>query len=139
VTKKVKAALEAAATNPPQPPEVTIQPRKYKQRKVTPKGLEKYHREMYFENLSPMLEAAFPALIDRARGGDMKAIQIIFEMCNYLKPQGTVSVINQIYNKNQAAAVSNGSNGDTPGGIQSFESILRRLEQSERVIDVTAQ
>lgn len=135
----MKDALDLASNNPPQPPEK--QPRATKQVKVTARNLEKYQREKYFENLAPMLEAAFPSLIARAASGDMKAVQMIMEMTNYLKPKDGISVITQVYNKNQVAQISSNGNSDAPGGIQSFESILRRLEatDSAKVIDVTTQ
>lgn len=100
-------------------------------KKITSRNIEKYSREMYFENISKVVEAAYPKLVEKIKDGNMKALEMGLQIANILKPVSGVSVVNQIYNKNDnqnLAAAQGNSGGEAPGGIVSFESILRRLE-----------
>ena len=117
----------SAKNNQPDPDgSIPVKPRR-KKVQVTLANIEKFQQKKYCENIADLVNAAYPMLIEKIRDGNMKALEMGLQVANVLKPQNGISVVTQIYNKNQNA-VTTAPSGDTPDGVRSFESIIRRLE-----------
>ncbi len=97
-------------------------------KKITSRNLEIYQKQMYFANVIRMTEASYKGLIEKMESGNVKAIEMGLKILNILKPDSGISVNVNNRNENQNIAAVR---SDTPGGIQSFESILRRLEVAD--------
>jgi len=103
----------------------SISKKKKRQVKLTTNNVDRFQEKMYLENLAPLVETGYKQLLLKMKRGDMKALDIGLQIANLYKPRtGQVNVVTQIYNKN---------GGDPSGSdkVQSVESILRRLEESE--------
>ena len=99
--------------------------------RVTRKNIAKIPERHLIENIDPMLTEAFQAVRTRAKDGNMRAIELILQMVNLIKPPGGVTVTNNLLQQN---------NNEGAGNAVSFESLVRRLEKrdvstSQTVID----
>jgi hypothetical protein len=121
--------------------DAAVKPRRNKS-KVTLSNIEKFQQKKYCENIADLVNAAYPMLIEKIRDGNMKALEMGLQVANVLKPQNGVSVVTQIYNRNQNVAVAPSEEGPSQS-TQSFEGILRRLESTDSprnaMVDVTPQ
>ena len=99
--------------------------------RVTRKNIAKIPERHLIENIDPMLTEAFQAVRARAKDGNMRAIELILQMVNLIKPPGGVTVTNNLLQQN---------NNEGAGNAVRFESLVRRLEKrdvstSQTVID----
>jgi hypothetical protein len=71
-----------------------------KPKKVTAKNLEKFQQDKYLQNVGPMLDEVYTALRTKVKDGNMRAIEMALQVCNLVKGQGGVTVLNQIVQNN---------------------------------------
>jgi hypothetical protein len=138
-----KSKVLAKKDNQPDKREnLPTKPRRKRDRsKVTLGNLENFQQEKYCENVAAMVSVVYPQLIKKMEEGNMKAIEMGLQVLNILKPQNGISVVTQIYNRNQVSSNSQ-PEGPVGVGVRSMESILRRLEATEaasaQIIDTIA-
>lgn len=108
-------------------PEESPKPPNKKAIRPTAKNLERLQQQWYLENIAKLVGACYPQLIDKIKDGNVKALEMGLKVANILKPDNGISVVTNLYNRTNTQ-IANVQQGDRPEGIQSFESILRRLE-----------
>ncbi len=138
-------ALQKKDNSPDSQGNLPTKPRRSRKRdrsKITLKNLESFQQKKYCENVASMVSVVYPQLIKKMEEGNMKAIEMGLQVLNILKPQNGISVVTQIYNRNQASSGPSEDPASAGVGVRSMESILRRLEATEsasaQVIDTIA-
>lgn len=105
---------------------------------VTEKNFEKRLSSVYYSNVVRMLEEALNQLSSIQNDPNMppiariKAAELVLQASRIIKAKESIVQVNtQINNRSPR-----GDDAPTGGGVRSFESILRRLEARDEVIDV---
>lgn len=114
-------------------PQTELQVLEWRAPRLTKRNLEKYQRDQYLQNLPAISEAFFPALIEKMKGGNTKALELGAKIMRLIKDDGFSVVTNIVQNNQQEA-----------NPRFSFESLVRRLEardkgSADNPIEITAE
>lgn len=89
--------------------------------------LAEYSQDQLIRNAPRLIPRTFRSLQKLADQGDRKALELILQAYNYLKPAGGgISVVTNLYNNNVNVQKEDGK------ATQYLEGIIARLEKEER-------
>lgn len=121
---KTNGSLTVVGSNPVTIPAQIAKTAVGKKRRVSPRQLTNYQRDIVLAFAPHLLPTAMSALLDKVKERDMRAIEKALQIFDILKEGSGVSIVNQNFNAAMAASAAQSD--------RSVDQIIRRLAEQEQ-------
>lgn len=89
-----------------------------------------YLEQTLINNAPQLIQTVYPAMIELLKKNDKKAIELTLTMLGLVKAPSGINIVQNIANVGAGGLPSDNNGGSAPRG---FESIIRTLEQADRL------